>query len=524
MANNNQKTVGWIEMSVAMFFCMAVLVMLWVVFRGEIGILYRAARSAETLGLWRLSSWGGYFTGTPPKEYALHSIFISSVPFGVLFAGIVVLIGFIMTLKVQNKHIITQLRPEPDADVAMGWDKLMDRFAPLYPHNEFFLKFPMYRYSSTRGPASQPMSALELLIDCGAIEVEKNAEAADDDKPDAKKSGEHAVNRARIREALETPFGELNPLLGIDLRNEAPVKVAVDNLSWYAATILYAALVRVNALHDQLADIKETVDKSEEYLRDVWRAINAEKKQLGDKLVIGPFDYPDPRKKSPPKKKKKGLFSKAEPIDPSKAYEPETPEGMVLFVDHMKKAGPTFETTKKAREGLVKLLINPSKGIDPKKPVDVIARIVQGHGFVFGMLASSLTDGKSGTVEAARATGVMAPNTFLWLRFVDRSLWRFLNYVGMQTPCPEAAGMFDHWQMELVLKAARMKPEIAETTITAIVQEARKLSPEALTARDFDTLRKKVAQATTSPIDEMMRSSKLWNDDSAPAPSLTPEA
>lgn len=70
--------------------------------------------------------------------------------------------------------------------------------------------------------------------------------------------------------------------------------------------ILYSALVRVNALHD--SDIKLVLDASEEFLRDVWRDINREKTKLGDSLVIGWHDGPDPDKKAgkPKKKKAKG--------------------------------------------------------------------------------------------------------------------------------------------------------------------------------------------------------------------------
>ena len=218
------------------------------------------------------------------------------------------------------------------------------------------------------------------------------------------------------------------------------------------------------------------------------------------------------------KKKRKG---KAATADTDNGIE--QPANMVILSDHLATVGPKFKTTERAKEGLAKILVKPATGIDPKRPVDVIDRIVLRHGYVFGVLASSLTDGKDGTIKAARSAGVMAPNTFLWLRFTDRAMWRFLNYIGMQTPCPEAAGMYDHWQTELVLKTGRTRPEIAETTITAIVQEARKQSPDALTMRDFDQLVAKV-RSQTNAVDEMIiRSSEMWNDDSAPAPGLVPE-
>ncbi|WPE24119.1 hypothetical protein [Shinella zoogloeoides] len=67
-------------------------------------------------------------------------------------------------------------------------------------------------------------------------------------------------------------------------------------MPWYATVILYSALVRVNALHDSDIKLSSVLDASEEFLRDVWRDINREKTKLGDSLVIGPYDYPDPDK------------------------------------------------------------------------------------------------------------------------------------------------------------------------------------------------------------------------------------
>jgi hypothetical protein len=527
MASREQKSVGWLEICTALFFCLAILTVVWVIFRQPVGLLYRAARTAETGTLWKLTAWGEYFTYTPGKELSIQSIFLSSLPFGVLSGGIIFLVGLLMRAKVEGKHIITYLRPKKDAEYAMSHKELMQRFAPFYPHCEFFLKFPMHRYSASSGPASQPMSALELLIDSGAIVADKFKTPDDEEakaslKPgeadEEQKAGERAINRTALRRALEKPFGSLNPFLNVNLRNDAAVRTAIDELPWYASVILYAALVRVNALHDSNTKLSNVLEASEEFLRDVWRDINREKTKLGDSLVIGPYDYPDTEKKGG-KPKKTWKKTKASGAVASNLQ----PANMVILADHLAKVGPNFKMTKRAKDELAKIIVKPSAGIDPKRPVDVIDRIVQRHGFVFGVLASSLTDGKDGTIKAARSAGVMAPNTFLWLRFADRGMWRFLNYVGMQTPCPEAAGMYDHWQTELVLKTGRTRPEIAESTITAIVQEARKQSPDALTMRDFDELVAKVRNQTNAVDEMIIKSSEIWNDDRAPAPHLVPE-
>lgn len=516
--SQNQKSIGWLEVSVAMFFVLAMLTVLWVVLRAPIGFLYHHARLAETGGLWGMTAWGQYFAKVLPKNYAVESIFISSIPFGVLCAGVIIVIGLFMKHKVEKDHIITHLRPEKP----MEWSDLMLRFAPLYPHNEFFANFPMYRYSASDGAASQPMSALELLYATGAVSFARETDEADgaaDTEKTAKlpqrrplkedDTGEMRIDVDKVRAALTAHFGPLNPFVNVtEMKNVTDVTNAVNDLSWYAATILYAALVRVNALHNPDVELKDVVDQSEEYLRDVWRAINAEKRRLGDRLVIGPYDYPDPTKK--PAKGKK-----AESSDASK--------DTILLKEHLAKVGPDFKTTHKAREELVKLLVDPAKGLDPKKPVKALETICKSHGYVFGLLAASMTDGRDGiTLEGARASGVFAPNTFLWLRFVDRQLWRFLNYIGMQTPCPEAAGMFDHWQTELALKAPRTEPEIAETTITAVVNEARKQSPRSLTARNFEEMRERIEKSTQEAMANMQAVSEAWNKDDPPVPADLP--
>lgn len=523
MANNNQSTVTWPQVAIALAFPLVLLTILWLLFRPQIAQVYYNIRSFETLGLWRWTGWGRYFGDGGQGPYEIWSIYVSSLPFGVVCAVLIGLIGAIVSRRAHTRHIINFLRPDPDAKRAMEWTKLMKRLAPYYPHNEFFLLFPMYRYSVSdqKGPASQPMSALELLVDSGSLIFEdESAAPAAPPRKDAK-PGERVVDRGRIKERLIAPFGPRNPFLGVSLRNEKEVAEAVASLPWYGAIILYSALRRINALHDAAAELKTEVDGAEEFMRGVWREINAEKKKpaLADRLVLGPFDYPDPLKKGK-KGTKKGFLSKRKSSGetPVSGFN-ETPPNMVTLTDHLAEVGPGFKATKTAREGLIKIITKPALGINPKKPVDVIDCILQYHGYVFGVLASSLTDGSNNTLPAARTTGVMAPNTFLWLRFVDRSLWRFLNYVGMQTPCPEASGMFDHWQMELVLKSARSRPEIADTTITSIIQEARKQGKDALAARDMDELMKRMREQTDA-LSAITKASEAWNDDAKPAPNL----
>jgi intracellular multiplication protein IcmP len=67
-------------------------------------------------------------------------------------------------------------------------------------------------------------------------------------------------------------------------------------------------------------------------------------------------------------------------------------------------------------------------------------KVMQHHAYVLTVFASML--------ELARTDGVFASSEFLWLKPLDRRLWYMLNTVGRQTPVPEAAGPFAHWQAE----------------------------------------------------------------------------
>ncbi len=64
------------------------------------------------------------------------------------------------------------------------------------------------------------------------------------------------------------------------------------------------------------------------------------------------------------------------------------------------------------------------------------------HGYTSTVLMSMLL--------AAKPTGRLAPSFFIWLKPVDRNLWYALHRVGAQTPWPEAAGTWNHWQAEQV--------------------------------------------------------------------------
>lgn len=151
MAPREQKSVGWLEIGTALFFCLAILTVVWVIFRApqECSIARLALLKPARFGTDRVGRLFRLHAGQGP-EYPVDLLVV--LPFGVVCAGIIVLVGLFMRAKVESKHIITYLRPKKDAEYAMSHKELMQRFAPFYPHCEFFLKFPMHRYSASSGP------------------------------------------------------------------------------------------------------------------------------------------------------------------------------------------------------------------------------------------------------------------------------------------------------------------------------------------------------------------------------------
>jgi len=66
--------------------------------------------------------------------------------------------------------------------------------------------------------------------------------------------------------------------------------------------------------------------------------------------------------------------------------------------------------------------------------------LMSSHGFVVTGLMTLLEEGRGG--------GVIPCVEFQWLKGEDRQLWYCLHSVGRKTPFVEAAGAYDHWQLE----------------------------------------------------------------------------
>ncbi|WPE24118.1 hypothetical protein [Shinella zoogloeoides] len=175
--------------------------------RADKDALSRGSRAAETGTLWKLTAWGDYFAYTPQRHW-YQSIFLSSFP-SAWCAGIIVLVGLFMRAKVEQAHHYLSAAEEGCrvCNEPQGADAAL---RAVLSSLQFFLKFPMHRYSASSGPASQPMSALELLIDSGAIVADKFKVPENDEEqtsPSRKKPTrtERQVNGQSIAALCERP-------------------------------------------------------------------------------------------------------------------------------------------------------------------------------------------------------------------------------------------------------------------------------------------------------------------------------
>lgn len=77
--------------------------------------------------------------------------------------------------------------------------------------------------------------------------------------------------------------------------------------------------------------------------------------------------------------------------------------------------------------------------------------------------------------KEACTKGVLPPNNLLWLKFVNRKLFYFLNCVGRRVCYIEVAGIFGHWKAEQVYKRPIERPYVinAREGIEKALQEIK---------------------------------------------------
>lgn len=478
-----------------LFFC-AIMSLLWYVASPMIGFIYKLTRAAESLGLWLIMPWGRYFFSVHKGQpYTFTSIFLSSMPFNWLFAATICGIGYLAFSKAKNKHIDAKIK---NAD-PIGYKDLMRMQAPLFPANQFYLDFPHDKFPLDRGPARMPMTALEFLNSCDAIiGIHNSLEATS-----AKNTG-WVINTEAVQRKLIEPFGAINPFSdrAFPHTNQEAVEKAVADIPWHLVSIIYVCLMRIHAMEVYIDDddaFAKSYSTADDHLKNIWREINQLKSRMGKKLTLGFADADD-------EALQRGILEEETSF---KAKD------LTTLAETLAIEGPNLDTTKKARSEIVamlashlnmdpnqktfikdkkgnpKLLKNLSRAerakydIRQKRLTKTITETIRGllsqNGYLFGTVATLLLHTRRG--------GILPPALFRWMRYYDYPMWCFLRVVGMNTPTPEVAGMFDHYQIETKAGRAYSRPYIT-SSIEGIRLEANKYVTDEM-RESYVTLRSK---------------------------------
>lgn len=516
---------------------------LWFAASPFIGFIYKLVRTVESLGIWAVipGGWGRYFWSVRNgSRYSFESIFFSSVPFNIISALMIAALGWVAYRRVTTQHIDSHIKSDPP----IGYKDLMKKQAPLFPSNEFFLLFPMEEYPIDRGPARYPLTAIEFLASCNAIEgIYADVDAA---KPET--TGWKIDTQAVTRQ-LVSVFGPSNPFLDTDFSiasaSREEIREKVDALPWHVVSLIYVCLLRIYALSVHVKDdeaFAQSYWTADEHLKSVWREINKIKKDNMDFITLGFIDADDEQLKravAAERDQSKTLLTLAEALD--------APVNVTVGdATISQKRGDTLKTTVIAREGITALLsahltvpettksvVAPKKNkkgkpepisllneypdseraelaakavafkdltdvqkaqvkIKRKLQIDCVRNqlhtLITRNGYVFGLTSTLLTE--------ARKSGVLPPALFRWMRFYDYPMWSYLRVVGMNTPTAEVAGMFDHAQVEEKAGEPFFKPFIT-TSPEGIRREASKYITEKVRSQYRSISRQQLAKNAT---------------------------
>lgn len=86
-----------------------------------------------------------------------------------------------------------------------------------------------------------------------------------------------------------------------------------------------------------------------------------------------------------------------------------------------------------------------------------VKEICSRHGYQVTVLIALFAEGKQ--------VGILPPNHFLWLRTRNRTLWLSLNSAGRRTHFAEVAGIYAHYQAELVAGHAIEVPQVKSAAV-----------------------------------------------------------
>lgn len=148
------------------------------------------------------------------------------------------------------------------------------------------------------------------------------------------------------------------------------------------------------------------------------------------------------------------------------------------WADELGSDGKPKKSIEEAREVVKKLAESTAGGKKPNykyadklveryKNDERVLKIIQKNAYVYTALGS--------LYQEACKKGVLPPNNLLWLKFINRPLFYFLNCVGRKLPYIEVAGIFGHWKAENVCKHPIEKPFVikAREGIEKALQEVK---------------------------------------------------
>lgn len=92
--------------------------------------------------------------------------------------------------------------------------------------------------------------------------------------------------------------------------------------------------------------------------------------------------------------------------------------------------------------------------------------VVRRHAYVSTVMMAVLAK--------ARRLGKISPSFMVWLRTTDRGLWYTIHSLDRRTPFPEAAGVYSHYQAELIATHAIEYPFVGEA-VEGLVHELEKV-------------------------------------------------
>lgn len=457
------------------------LTILWVAARPRMAHVYGTIRSIEFPFIWKFVPGSEHFMldnllrgFVPPTE----SIFLHSMYFGAFFFALIIVTMLLALIKLERFSITPHM--EIHSPNGLPHDDVMKMYADTQPYVAFYQRFNLLEMSTVEGDARQPMTAMEVLEEAGAIKG-----VIEDYK--SGRMPELDLDEDRLSQWLLSRMGPDNPFLlafekpRLERANE--VAATIDKLPWTAVLILYPALWRRHAFMVEDTDgFDATIADVDDFIERIWKELNTISDQYGPQLRIG-FDNDAQREMANSlylekngKKKRKAKVKKGETPPP---------EGLISFHEMMTERGPKMEVVKEAYEGLKRVLtahlghdtgkFPVRQGKDGKMAFDKSAETASEKAYMAiaekklkeaaatisreTLFAHKYTYGLvGGALENVRRTGVMQPLLFNWLRFHDKPFWYFIHNLGMPTAVPENAASFEHFQAERVAKTAISVP------------------------------------------------------------------